>query len=112
MCKEKSAPQGTQSPPHNQVEYLETGDDSTDSELEQTTFTINAVTKGSGSRIMLEPKVDGVLLPMELDSVSIISQETVKKLLSKSQVKESDVILKTYSGEQCSLQKFLIGGCT
>ena len=55
---------------------------------------------------MLEPTVNGVRLPMELDtgaSVSIVSQETVKKLLPHAKVNKSGVILKTYSGERLKL---------
>lgn len=51
---------------------------------------------------MLEPIVNGVRMPMELDtgaSISIVSQATVKKLLLYAKLSKSDVILMTYSGE-------------
>ena len=51
---------------------------------------------------MLEPTINDMHLPMELDigaSVSILSQEIVKKFLPLTQVKRSGVIVNTYSGE-------------
>ena len=65
-------------------------------------FTINAVTREGGPRIMVEPMVNGRSLPMELDtgaSVSIIWQDALTKFLPSTQPKPSDIILKTYSGE-------------
>ena len=85
------------------MEYVGTDDESTDSDSDQLAFDVRTVIKDSTSRIMLEPTVDGVRLPMELDtgaSVSIVSQDTVKRLLPNVKVTNSDVILKTYSGER------------
>ena len=53
--------------------------------------------------IILEPEVNGVTLPMELDtgaSVSIISQKVWEGILSKMQLEKSDTLLKTYTGEK------------
>ena len=44
MCKGKPAQQEAQ-PPHEQVEYVETEDDSTDSDYEQAAFAICTVVK-------------------------------------------------------------------
>ena len=52
---------------------------------------------------ILEPKVNGVILPMELDtsaSVSIISQKVWEGIFSKTQLQKSDTLLKTYTGEK------------
>ena len=54
----------------------------------------------SESAIMLEPEVDGVTLPVELDtgaSVCLISQ---KEYLPKAELQKSDILLKTYTGEK------------
>ena len=53
--------------------------------------------------IILEPEVNGVTLPMELDTgapVSIISQKVWEGILSKTQLEKSDTGLKTYTGEK------------
>ena len=89
-----------QSQPGERVEYLETNGSDVESESGTPPFTINAVTREGGPRIMVEPMVNGRSLPMELDtgaSVSIISQEALTKFLPSTQ---SDIILKTYSGER------------
>ena len=57
----------------------------------------------SESAIMLEPEVDGVTLPVELDtgaSVSLISQKVWKEYLPKAELQKSDILLKTYTGEK------------
>ena len=104
VCKGKPHQQEA-NPPREQVEYVGADADSADSDSDDdpVAFRVNAVIKDSSSRIMLEPIVAGVRLPMELDtgaSVSIVSQETVRKLLPHVKVNRSDVILKTYSGER------------
>ena len=53
--------------------------------------------------IILEPEVNGVTLPMELDTgapVSIISQKVWEGILSKTQLEKSDTGLKTYTGDK------------
>ena len=92
-----------QSQPGERVEYLETNGSDVESESGTPPFTINAVTREGGPRIMVEPMVNGRSLPMELDtgaSVSIKSQEALTKFLPSTQPKPSDIILKTYSGER------------
>ena len=82
MCKGKPAQPESQVP-SEKVEYVET-EDSTDCDDEQVAFAIHTVIKESASRIMLELIVNGVRMPMQLDtgaSISIVSQATMKKLL-------------------------------
>ena len=102
VCKGRPHQQEA-NPPREQVEYVGADADSADSDDDPVAFRVNVVIKDSSSRIMLEPIVAGVRLPMELDtgaSVSIVSQETVRKLSPHVKVNRSDVILRTYSGER------------
>ena len=70
----------------------------------QELFTLIRTVRGAPKlAIMLEPEVNGVTLPMELDtdaSVSIISQKVWKETFDKPRLMKSDTLLKTYSGEK------------
>lgn len=91
MCKIKPR-QPEARPPQEQVEYVGTDDESTDSDSDQLAFDVRTVIKDSTSRIMLEPTVGGLHLLMELDtgaSVSIVSQDIVKRLLPNVKVSSS-----------------------
>ena len=51
---------------------------------------------------VLEPEVNRVILPMELDtgaSVSIISQEVWEETFGKPKLMKCSTLLRTYSGE-------------
>ena len=92
-----------QSQPTERVEFVEASDDQGESESTATTFTINTVNRETGQRSMQESLVDGHRLPVELDtgaSVSIISQDTLRRILPDSRPRPSDIILKTYSGQR------------
>ena len=83
--------------PSEHVEYVEAnGNSNVEPENGAPHFTIKAVAREGGPRIMVEPLVS---LPMQLDtgaSVSIISQDTLTKFLPTTQSKPSDIILKTF----------------
>ena len=66
-------------------------------------FAVKVAEGAAESAIMLEPEVDDVTLPMELDtgaSVSLISQKVWKEYLPKAELQKSDTLLKTYTGEK------------
>ena len=77
---------------------------SDDSDQDYQLFTVRGTPEVA---IILEPEVNGVTLPMELDtgaSVSIISQNVWEGILSKMQLEKSDTLLKTYTGEKLQVK--------
>ena len=64
MCKGKPHQQEA-NPPREQVEHVGTDADSADSDNDPLSFCVNAIIKESLTRIMLEPIVAGVWLPMK-----------------------------------------------
>ena len=78
--------------------------DESASEEPSVTSELFAVKKGSPeSAIIVEPKANGVILPMELDtgaSVSLISERVWKEILPGSELIECATLLKTYTGER------------
>jgi len=69
----------------------------------QDLFTLVRSERGKLDSYMLEPEVNGVILPMELDtgaSVSIISQQVWEETFGKPKLMKRSTLLRTYSGEQ------------
>ena len=69
----------------------------------QDLFTLVRSERGKLDSYMLEPEVNGVILPMELDtgaSASIIYQQVWEETFGKSKLMKCNTLLRTYSGEQ------------
>ena len=65
-------------------------------------FTVQTTRGDPGSSIILEPVVNGVILPMELDtgaSVSLISELVWKEMFPNVKPQSCDTLLNTYTGE-------------
>ena len=68
---------------------------------------MRSVQNPAASAIVVEPQVNGVCLPMELDTgaaVSLVSQKTWKQYFPAGKLEKSDILLKTYSGEPLKVE--------
>ena len=91
--------------PHNKLNNVEgtTTDDVTTDSGEWGIFTVHSKLETNHSSIMVELKINNEEVVMELDtgaSLTIMSENTLKQKLPNLQLQSSEVILKTYSGEQ------------
>ena len=124
VCKsaDKSGPQETQKPnatksrsfpkrrqAGHRAGYVELSDSCVvpdDADILEDCRDLFAITGGEGTpeaAIMLEPEVDGVILPMELDtgaSVFLISEKVWRERLPKAELLKSDTLFDIYTGEK------------
>ena len=92
-------------PTPQQTKYVEgaTTDDVTTDSGEWGIFTVHSKLETNHPSIMVELKINNEEVVVELDtgaSLTIMSENTLKQKLPNIQLQSSEVILKTYSGEQ------------
>ncbi len=71
-------------------------------EADWSLFNIQAVQGTRDTRLTVEPEVNGRHIQMELDTgavVTIVSEETWKAHLAELPLQDSNIVLKTYTGE-------------
>ena len=84
------------------VHQLDETSSDASSETEVLSLEVNAMTNSHTDKITLTPKINGVKIPMELDTgsaLSIITKSVYDKHFSDIKLKQSATLLKTFSGE-------------
>ena len=88
---------------HQSAHLVEQESDSQGSDPEELRlFTIRTVQSNRTEEIMVRLRINGVPVPMELDtgaSVSLVSEKTWRKQLQEVPLQHSDTTMRTYTGE-------------
>ncbi|XP_039629428.1 uncharacterized protein LOC120541637 [Polypterus senegalus] len=97
--------------PVNRIILQEVSSEASGNETDTELALHKLIQEGEKSHISVKPKIEGTEVEMELDTgaaVSLISIKLYKKLLSHVPLETTDVVLKTYTGNQYPLKELLM----